>query len=171
MNQPINPVNPINQLNEINDLLLLNIAETETQKRVKKGIFIFISIIFPITEIIFLTLLTIDIIKDVSESEIISPDSIALGLFTFFSLICSWGMISVCYLERKCVINLLFLKIGLIIFIAIFYLGCENFNYYVSYTILFYGIFLTLIILYYIFPKGIIWNNLRIVINNKNKLN
>ena len=158
-NQQLNAVNPFNnQLNDINDLILLNIAETQTQKIVKKILFIIIEIIIPLTEIIFLFFQNLNLLsRDEYDTYKIQMDDYLLGFFTFSSLICTWGMISVCYLEKKCLRILLSIKIGFIFLQCLFYLAKrEKFNAYFVFMILFYGTFFTLICIYKIFPKGII---------------
>ena len=156
--QQLNQANPFyNQLNDINDLNLLNIAETQTQKIIKKILFIIIEIIFPFAEIIFFF----------QNLHLLYGDNVyssSLGLIFFMicfpafsSLLCTWGIISVCYLEKKCLKPLLLIKIGFIFTQCLVYLiEGEKFTYYVVYIILFYGTFFTLICIYKIFPKGII---------------
>ena len=155
-NQQLNLANPFyNQLNDINDLNLLNIAETQTQKTVKKILFIIIEIIFPIAEIIFFF----------QNLDLLFRDDSSFGFefellricFPFSSLLCTWGMISICYLEKKCIRFLLPIKIGFIFTQCLVYqIEGEKFTYYFVYIILFYGTFFTLICIYKIFPKGII---------------
>ena len=159
-NQQLNAANPFNnQLNEINDLILLNIAETQTQKLIKKILFIFIEIIFPITEIIFLFFqnLAFHSIDGEYDEVTLGMDDYTLGFFTFSSLLCTWGIISVCYLEKNCLRVLLSMKMGFIFVQCLVYqTKGRRFDHYFVYIILFYGTFFTLICIYKIFPKGII---------------
>ena len=158
-NQQLNAANPFNnQLNEINDLILLNIAETQTQKIIKKILFIIIEIIIPLTEIIFLFSQNLVLLfRDEYSIYSLRMEDYMLGFFSFSSLICTWGMISVCYLEKKCLSILLSMKIGFIFLQCLVYLTKnEKFSTYFVYIILLYGTFFTLIFIYKIFPKGII---------------
>ena len=137
------------------------------QKDIKKILFIFISIIFPLIEIISLILLVIDIKK--TKFKDIDEMNAGLGfiiLFSFISLIFTWGMVGVCYLERYCIKILLTFK-GIIVFASIYicfvinyryddFYKLYNFYYYLVFYVIGYGIFFTLIIVYKTFPKGII---------------
>ena len=91
-NQQLNPANPFNQLNEINDLILLNIAETQTQKIIKKILFIVISIIFPISEIALLLYQNLSVLNVKYEEDQNFPNELnnaMLGFFSFSSLLCT----------------------------------------------------------------------------------
>ena len=147
--------NQIFYFNELNDLILLNIQETQTQKLIKKVLFIIISIIIPILEIICLAFQTIDYFEHNSRSFVSSNKSL-VGFFSLSSLFCTWAMISVCYLEKKCIRIMLSIKLFSIIITLFLIQSLELFGYYLVFNTLGYGIFFTLIILYKIFPKGII---------------
>ena len=141
---------------DINELIILNIAETQIQKTIKKFLFIIISIIIPLLEIIGIVFQTIDSFKNDSSYEIINSKKTFIGFFTLISLISTWAMVSVCYLEKKCILVMLIIKFFSIFTILATNSENENFNYYLVFNILGYGIFYTLVILYEIFPKGII---------------
>ena len=156
----------INRLYERYDFILLNIRETQMKKDIKKILFIFISIIFPLIEIISLILLVIDIKKTKFKDIDSIGDLAVIIIFSFISLIFTWGMVGVCYLERYCIKILLTLK-GMIIFASIYICfiisnrydyryELYNFYYYLVFYVIGYGIFFTLIIVYKTFPKGII---------------
>ena len=145
-NQQLNAVNPFNnQLNDINDLILLNIAETQTQKIIKKFLFIIIEIIIPLIEIIVLFLQNLNLLS--REEDYVykaEMDNFMFGFFTLSSLICTWGLISVCYLEKKCLWILLTMKIGFIFLQCLICLAKkEKFSTYFVFIILFYGTFFT----------------------------
>ena len=142
--------------NDINELILLNIQETQMQKTIKKFLFIIISIIIPLLEIIGIVFQTIDSFKNDTSYEIIFSAKTFIGFFTLISLISTWAMVSVCYLEKKCISVMLIIKLFSIFIILMINSENENFNYYLVFNTLGYGIFYTLVILYKIFPKGII---------------
>ena len=142
--------------NDINELILLNIQETQMQKTIKKFLFIIISIIIPLLEIIGIVFQTIDSFKNDTSHEIIFSAKTLIGFFTLISLISTWAMVSVCYLEKKCISVMLIIKLFSIFIILMINSENENFNYYLVFNTLGYGIFYTLVILYKIFPKGII---------------
>ena len=147
----------IEQIYEIYELRLLDMPETQRQKNIKKALFIVISIIFPIIE--FITNI-IQIFYFINGSKYFDGiRAIFIGL-TLGSLICTWGMVSVCYLRFLCIKFLLFFKFNFIVFILIYLYGenrtNNNFNYYLVFNIIGYGLFYTLIIIYKVFPKGII---------------
>ena len=141
---------------DINELIILNIAETQIQKTIKKFLFIIISIIIPLLEIIGIVFQTIDSFKNDSSYEIIFSQKLFIALFNLISLIITWAMVSLCYLEKTCISAMLTIKLFSIFFILVINSENKNFNYYLVFNILGYGIFYTLVILYEIFPKGII---------------
>ena len=158
-NQQLIPVNPFNNgLDDINELILLNIAETQTQKLIKKILFIIIEIIFPIAEIFLFFFQNLDLTsKNGHYNSRLRIEYYMISFPSFSSLLCTWGLISVCYLEKKCIKLLLSIKIGFIFSQCLVYMAeGQKFNYYFVYIILFYGTFFTLICIYNIFPKGII---------------
>ena len=67
-------------------------------------------------------------------------------------------MVSVCYLENVCLRTLLLFKIFFIIITFLVMTAGDNDKFYelLVYGILFFGSFITLIIVYKVFPKGII---------------
>ena len=153
-------INLNNQMEDIHDLILLNIRETLTQKRIKKILFIIISIIYPSVEIIFIVFQIMNSFKegnkDYDDNNILSPIRIFLGLFSLGSLFCTWGMVSVCYLEKNCLRTLIFIKITFTIINFLILTQFNNFDYFLVYGTLIFGSFITLIIVYKVFPKGII---------------
>ena len=143
---------------DVHEYIILNIRETLTQKRIKKALFIIISIVYPLLEIIYTIFQTIYSYKLDDDFDFISPSKICYGLFTLGSLFCTWGMVSVCYLEKLCLRNLLFFKIFFIIITFLILTLGKSDKYYnlLVYGTLFFGSFITLIIVYKVFPKGII---------------
>ena len=152
-------------LDEEIELRMLNEHETLTQKIIKKIIFIFISIIFPILEIIGLIFQSIDICHElyleVDRNKIyFIPIYIfrpcAIVFFTILSLICTWALISICFLDKKLIIILLTIKVALITIIIILSLSLSNVKKYFIYNLLGYAIFYIFILIYKSFKKGII---------------
>ena len=145
-------------LEEIIEYRLLLINETQMQKIIKKIIFIIISIIFPIMEIVLLIYQAIIIFNDKKESIIYNNFvSIAVyGFLSFGSFFCTLSMVSVCYLEVKCLAAMLTSKLSLIIFIIIFSFPSDDNYYILVFNVIGYGIFYTLILVYESFRKGII---------------
>ena len=138
--------------NEINEIRLLYINESEMEKQLKRVIFLFISLIIPVLEIIILTLQIINIYDDNIRIDFYI---LLLAFCSLFSLFCTWGMMSTCYYNNKCIIVLLIIKT---FFIMIFLLLCSNkpnFKYSLVFNIIGYGVFYTLIIVYKVFRKGI----------------
>ena len=138
--------------NEINEIRLLYINESEMEKQLKRVIFLFISLIIPVLEIIILTLQIINIYDDNIRIDFYI---LLLAFCSLFSLFCTWGMMSTCYYNNKCIIVLLIIKT---FFIMIFLLLCSNkpnFKYSLVFNIIGYGVFYTLIIVYKVFKKGI----------------
>ena len=146
----------INQLHDIQELMILNIRETLTQKRIKKVLFIIISIIYPLIEIIFIIIQTLYAFKFNEESDFLSPSNVFYGLFSLGSLFCTWGMVSVCYLEKKCLLTLIITKIIFNIMTFLILIDNKKFYYFLVYGTLIFGSFITLIIVYKVFRKGII---------------
>ena len=148
-------------INDLIQFLILNRNETEIEKKLKKIIFIFISILFPLFEIIALIYQIVDSFHNIDfdkrlffiEGIFIRP---AVSFFSFTSLICSWSMMSVCYNELKCIKVILVIKAILIILILFLSSASTNFNYYLVFNILGYGMYFTFIIIYKAFKKGII---------------
>ena len=143
---------------DIHEFLILNIRETLTQKRIKKALFIVISIIYPLLEIIYTIFQTKYSFKFDDDLDFVSASKIFYGLFALGSLFCTWGMVSVCYLENVCLRTLLLFKIFFIIITFLVMTAGDNDKFYelLVYGILFFGSFITLIIVYKVFPKGII---------------
>ena len=149
---------------ELNEFIILNQNETQMEKEMKKIIFIFISIIFPLIEILALIIQMIDIYNKVAlkindDEDWFNGDMfypIGVGFFTFGSLIFTWGMVSVCYLEKKCLVNILILKLIVIAIILFLSQSSVNFAYYLVYNVIGYGVFFTLIIVFKAFKKGIV---------------
>ena len=149
---------------ELNEFRILNQNETQMEKEMKKIIFIFISIIFPLIEILALIIQMIDIYNKVAKK--INDDEdwfngdmfypIGVGFFTFGSLIFTWGMVSICYLEKKCLVNVLILKLIVIAIILLLSQSSVNFVYYLVFNVIGYGVFFTLIIVFKAFKKGIV---------------
>ena len=142
---------------DIVELIILYQNETEFEKKIKKCIFIIISIIFPLFEIIILIFQFIDINEKLKLN--INGKLILREIIIFFilsSLFCTWSMMSICYYDSKCLTIILILK-TVFIFI-IFLLSCEseNYYYYIVFNVLGYGVFYTLILIYKSFKKGVI---------------
>ena len=153
-------------LEEIIEYRLLLINETQMQKIIKKIIFIIISIIFPIMEIVLLIYQAIILFKE--ERGSIIPNNVFFislyGFLSFSSFFCTLSLVSVCYLEIKCLAAMLISKLSLIIITIVFSLPSSD-NYYVLvFNVIGYGIFYTLILVYESFRKGIIWDILLIFI-------
>ena len=148
-------------INDLIQFLILNRNETEIEKKLKKIIFIFISILFPLFEIIALIYQIVDIFYNTNFDEnlyfingvVIRP---AVSFCSFTSLLCSWSMMSVCYNELKCIKVILVVKTILIIFILFLSSASTNYYYYLVFNILGYGMYYTFIIIYKAFKKGII---------------
>ena len=144
-------------LNEIDELRLLFIVETEMEKQIKKYLFIILAIIIPILEL----LISILQMKNMIESIDNYDDNYgyyltAVAFFSFFSLFCTWGMISVCFFNIKTIKILLALKTISISLLLVFSRHFQNFYYYLVFNIILYGLYYTLIIVYKIFKKSII---------------
>ena len=144
-------------LDEMEEFRLLFINETEMQKQLKIVIFIFISIVYPILELI-ITLQIINIIDTMKNSEQKRIDVfiiIEVCLFLLFSLLGTVGMISECFSKIKTISILLILKSIFIILFFFIIKSYPNFSYYLVFNIITYGSFYTLIIVYKIFRKSI----------------
>ena len=140
-------------LDEINELRLLYINESEMEKQLKKVIFLFISLIIPVLEIIILILQEVYIYENEEIRDIFKLIS---GVCSLISLFCTWGMMNICYYNYKCIVNLIIIKtIIIFIFLNICYYT-SIFYYFLVFNIIGYGIFYTLIIVYKAFKKGII---------------
>ena len=109
-------------------------------------------------EIVLLIYQAIIIFNDKKESIIYNNFvSIAVyGFLSFGSFFCTLSMVSICYLEVKCLIPLLSSKLSLIIFIIIFSFPSDDNYYILVFNVIGYGIFYTLILVYESFRKGII---------------
>ena len=147
----------IEQIYEIYELRLLVMNETPRQKKIKKALFILISIIFPLIEFITNIMQIFFFIKGKKNFDGIIAGLIA---FTLGSLICTWGMVSVCYLRLLCIKFLLLIKFFIIVLILMLLYVEKRTNkhcyYYFVFNIIGYGLFYTLIIVYKVYPKGII---------------
>ena len=140
----------------MNQLLILSQNETQQQKRIKKTLFIFISIVFPIIEILYIILETKDLIENNTTNLYFELNYSIFYFFSFASILCTWAMMSCCYNEIKNIILFIFLKIAFTI-IALFYIRKEvNIHYYLVFNAIGYGIFFTLISLHKTFKKGVI---------------
>ena len=148
-------------INDLIQFLILNRNETEIEKKLKKIIFIFISILFPLFEIIAMIYQIVDTFYHINFDDknlfingiFIRP---IVSLCSFTSLICSWSMMSVCYNELKCINVILIVKTILIIIILLLSSPSTNFYYYLVFNVLGYGMYYTFIIIYKAFKKGII---------------
>ena len=141
---------------DINEIRLLRMRETHTQKTIKKALFIVISIIFPLIELIANILQILSFIN-LNNSYFDFSIGVLIALI-LGSLICTWGMVSVCYLGIVCIKILLMGKL-FFIFLILFLLKTDFsniFNYNLVFNVVGYGTFYTLIIVYKIYPKGII---------------
>ena len=143
-------------LNEIEELRLLFINETELEKQMKKYLFIVISIIMPIIELLISIFQIKNMIESVDDYDKYGIYLTFITFFSFLSLFCTWGMISVCFFNINTIIVLLILKgmsfISLVLISTVF----PNFFYYLVFNTILYGLYYTLIIVYKIFKKSIL---------------
>ena len=140
-------------LNEINELRLLHINESEMEKQLKRVIFLFISLIIPVLEIIIIILQIIYIY----DNERIEEGKRALSaICSLLSLFCTWGMMSTCYYNYNCIIILIIIKSFFMFTFLIVWSESPYFYSILVFNIIGYGIFYTLIMVYKAFRKGII---------------
>ena len=143
-------------LNGIEELRLLFINETEMEKQIKKYLFIVISIIIPILELLIEILQLKNMRESVDNYDRYDTSLTFVTFFSFFSLFCTWGMISVCFFKVKTISILLVLKAISFIILLLISTVFPNFYYYLVFNIILYGLYYTLIIVYKIFKKSII---------------
>ena len=146
--------------NLIDELRSLIHNQTEIEKQIKKVVFLFITVVFPLYEFIFLTLQGISLFYNL-ESQ--SDSNINEGLLEVLSLIvslisimCTWSIMGVCYDKSKCVYIVLFVKSLLIGFILVIAYQTNYFCYYLIFNTLGYGLYFTLIMVYKSFKSGFI---------------
>ena len=133
------------------ELRLLRINESEMEKQLKKIIFLFISLIFPLFEFISLILQLVNM-YDTVKGDL----SYFIFCLSFISFLCTISMMGVCYDNLKCVIIMLSVKAVVIVLILIIGLTSKYFHYYLVFNAIGYGIFFTLIFIYKSFKKGFI---------------
>ena len=143
-------------LNEIEELRLLFIEETEMEKQLKKYLFIVLSIIMPILELLIGIFQIKNMIESVDDYDKYGVDLTFVTFFSFLSLFCTWGMISVCFFNLKTIIVLLIIKGISIIILLLISTVFPNFYYYLVFNTILYGLYYTLIIVYKIFKKSIL---------------
>ena len=143
-------------LNEIEELRLLFIEETEMEKQLKKYLFIVLSIIMPILELLIGIFQIKNMIESVDDYDKYGIDLTFVTFFSFLSLFCTWGMISVCFFNLKTIIVLLIIKGISIIILLLISTVFPNFYYYLVFNTILYGLYYTLIIVYKIFKKSIL---------------
>ena len=143
-------------LNEIEELRLLFIEETEMEKQLKKYLFIVLSIIMPILELLIDIFQIKNMIESVDDYDKYGIDLTFVTFFSFLSLFCTWGMISVCFFNLKTIIVLLIIKGISIIILLLISTVFPNFYYYLVFNTILYGLYYTLIIVYKIFKKSIL---------------
>ena len=146
----------INDLNMINEIRYLFINETEIEKQIKKVIFISISLVLPFLEIIILILQTKNIIDSFENSNDKYFEGTVSGFFGLCSLFCTWALISNCFKEIVTILILLSLKIIFINIILFIIRDISNFSYHLTFNIILFGTFSTLIFTYKSFRKPII---------------
>ena len=141
-------------LADLNEIELLFIRESKLEEQIKKVIFVSISIVLPILEIIIIILQTKNIFETSNDNDLVFK--IFIGFLELCSIFCTWGLISICFNNMKGIIILLAIKI---FFIFIFILIISNipfFKYYLTFDVILYGIFFTLIFIYKSFRKSIL---------------
>ena len=143
-------------LNEIEELRLLFIEETEMEKQLKKYLFIVLSILMPILELLIDIFQIKNMIESVDDYDKYGIDLTFVTFFSFLSLFCTWGMISVCFFNLKTIIVLLIIKGISIIILLLISTVFPNFYYYLVFNTILYGLYYTLIIVYKIFKKSIL---------------
>ena len=138
--------------NNLMELRLLNVNETEKEKKFKKIVFLFISIIFPLFELISLLLHFANIYK--------TKDDFYLIFFTvsFISFLLTVGMMSVCYDKNTAPVIICKTLIIIISLILVFSDDHQyhSSRYYLVFYVIGYGTFYTLIFVYKSFKKGLI---------------
>ena len=147
-------------MNNLRNGLRLLRTERELEKQIKKVIFLFISIIFPLFELVFLILQSLNIYYNLKKSsgEFLDIDTIKIGIgvFSILSMMCTWSMLSLCYNKGKNIYTALIFKFVLIGIILTLSFKSFYFNYYLVFNIVGYGIFYTMIFIYRSFKKRII---------------
>ena len=103
-------------LDDINEFINLYQRETNLEKKIKKLIFIAISTILPLLEIILVIYEIYDIFLNLNIKENLTPIEIYsfpifLCFCTLSSLFCSWYLISICFNNIRSIITLLLLFI------------------------------------------------------------
>ena len=133
------------------ELRLLRINETQMEKQLKKIIFLFISLIFPLFEFISLILQLLNMF-DTVQAEL----TYFIFCLSFISFLCTISMMGVCYDNLKCVIIMLSVKAVVIVLLLRIGYTSKYFHYYLVFNVIGYGIFFTLIFIYKSFKKGFI---------------
>ena len=132
------------------ELRLLNVNETEMEKKLKKIIFLFISIVFPLFEFISLSLQLVSMYNTAKQYDIF------IFSLSFISFLCTISMMGVCYDKSKCVVIMIIVKTLFIILLLLISTYSQYFGYYLVFNVIGYGIFYTLIFVYKSFKKGFI---------------
>ena len=144
-------------MNNLRNELRLARRERKLEKQIKKVIFLFISIIFPLFEFPFLIFQSISIHYNSTKSYSLYLDiyfsKIFIGVFSLLSMMCTWSMINICYHKGKYIYRTLIAKIVFIVFILGLTFQSTYFNYYLIFNVIGYGIFYNMVIIYSLFKK------------------
>ena len=139
---------------DLNEIQLLFIRESKLEEQIKKVIFVSISIVLPILEIIIIILKAKNIFETAEHNDL--SLKIIFGSLELCSLFCTWGLISICFNNMKGIIILLITKIFFIFTLILFISNEPFFKYYLTFDVILYGIFFTLIFVYKAFRKPIL---------------
>ena len=147
-------------MNNLRNELRLARRERELEKQIKKVIFLFISIIFPLFEFLILIFQPMIIYHNLAKSNSLYVDIslriLFIGVFSLLSIMCTWSMINICYHKGKNLYRALIAKIAFIVFIIGLTFQTTYFNYYLIFNVIGYGIFYNMVIIYSLFKKKII---------------
>ena len=147
-------------MNNLRNELRLARRERKLEKQIKKVIFLFISIIFPLFEFLILIFQPMIIYHNLAKSNSlyvdISLSILFIGVFSLLSIMCTWSMINICYHKGKNLYRALIAKIAFIVFIIGLTFQTTYFNYYLIFNVIGYGIFYNMVIIYSLFKKKII---------------
>ena len=147
-------------MNNLRNELRLARRERKLEKQIKKVIFLFISIIFPLFEFLILIFQPMIIYYNLAKSNSlyveISLSILFIGVFSLLSIMCTWSMINICYHKGKNLYRALIAKIAFIVFIIGLTFQTTYFNYYLIFNVIGYGIFYNMVIIYSLFKKKII---------------
>ena len=147
-------------MNNLRNELRLARRERKLEKQIKKVIFLFISIIFPLFEFLILIFQPMIIYHNLAKSNSLYVDIslriLFIGVFSLLSIMCTWSMINICYHKGKNLYRALIAKIAFIVFIIGLTFQTTYFNYYLIFNVIGYGIFYNMVIIYSLFKKKII---------------